>query len=115
MIWRFTVPDTDISYIDVLIPCRKTGDMLIRHLFFHTADSIVWRKSFFEYVFLEKKCHLVCDKHLRSVIFVVLVYFVLCGKRIVFTVFSSVPVFWIGNREWNCYFRQFVPKQKLFS
>ena len=42
-------------------------------------------------------------------VFVVLVYFVLCRKRVIFAVFSSSPVFWIGNGKPCCSAKVFTP------
>ena len=93
------VHDTDITSIDVVVPCRKTGDAYIRQLFLHEADSVIGRKFFINHMFFKNGGHLICYKHFCAFVIVIFIDFILSGERIVFGVFSSSPVLGVWNRD----------------
>ena len=94
-----SVPDADVSGVYVLVPRRQARDAPPGHLLLHAADGVVRRELLVDNVPFEEEGHLVRHDHLRSLVRVVVVDFVLSHEGVVLCVLASSPVLcvWDGG------------------
>ena len=92
MVRGLAVPYSDVSGVDVLVPCRQARDALPGHLLLHAAESVVRRQPFVDHVPSEEEGHLIRHQHPGPLVRVALVDRVLRLEGVVFGVLASSPV-----------------------